>query len=84
MLSIAIAQLFRIYSVILLVYVLMSWIPYGASKWVEDMRSVLASISEPYLGLFRRIIPPLGMIDFSPVVAIIVLQLAESLILAIL
>ena len=34
MLSIAIAQLFRIYSVILLVYVLMSWIPYGASKWV--------------------------------------------------
>ena len=49
MLSIAIAQLFRIYSVILLVYVLMSWIPYGASKWVEDIRSVLASISEPYL-----------------------------------
>lgn len=84
MLSIAVYQLFRIYSIILVIYVLMSWIPYGASKWVEDIRSVLASISEPYLGLFRRIIPPLGMIDFSPVIAIIVLQLVERLILAIL
>ncbi len=84
MLSLVIYQLFRIYSIILVVYVLMSWIPYGASKWVEDIRAVLASISEPYLGLFRRIIPPLGMIDFSPVIAIIVLQLIERLILAIL
>lgn len=84
MLSLVIYQLFRIYSIILVVYVLMSWIPYGASKWVEDIRAVLASVSEPYLGLFRRIIPPLGMIDFSPVIAIIVLQLIERLILAIL
>ena len=84
MLSLVIYQLFRIYSIILVVYVLMSWIPYGASKWVEDIRAVLASISEPYLGFFRRIIPPLGMIDFSPVIAIIVLQLIERLILAIL
>ena len=84
MLSLAVYQLFRIYSIILVVYVLMSWIPYGASKWVEDIRAVLASVSEPYLGLFRRIIPPLGMIDFSPVIAIIVLQLIERLILAIL
>ena len=83
-LQLFIVKLADAYTTILLVYVLMSWIPYGASKWVEDIRSVLASISEPYLGLFRRIIPPLGMIDFSPVVAIIVLQLAESLILAIL
>ena len=83
-LQLFIVKLADAYTTILLVYVLMSWIPYGASKWVEDIRSVLASISEPYLGLFRRIIPPLGMVDFSPVVAIIVLQLAESLILAIL
>ena len=83
-LQLFIVKLADAYTTILLVYVLMSWIPYGASKWVEDIRSVLASISEPYLGIFRRIIPPLGMIDFSPVVAIIVLQLAESLILAIL
>ena len=84
MLSLIIYQLFRIYSIILVVYVLMSWIPFGASKWVEDIRAVLASVSEPYLGLFRRIIPPLGMIDFSPVVAIIALELIERLILAIL
>ncbi len=84
MLSAAIYQLFRIYSIILVIYVLMSWIPYGASKWVEDIRSVLGSISEPYLGLFRRIIPPIGMVDFSPVIAIIVLQFLERLVLYIL
>ncbi len=84
MLSVAVYQIFRIYSIILVIYVLMSWIPYGASKWVEDIRAVLGSICEPYLGLFRRIIPPVGMVDFSPVVAIIVLQFLERLVLYIL
>lgn len=84
MLSVAVYQIFRIYSIILVIYVLMSWIPYGASKWVEDIRAVLGSICEPYLGLFRRIIPPFGMVDFSPVVAIIVLQFLERLVLYIL
>lgn len=84
MLSVTVYQIFRIYSIILVIYVLMSWIPYGASKWVEDIRAVLGSICEPYLGLFRRIIPPVGMVDFSPVVAIIVLQFLERLVLYIL
>jgi YggT family protein len=84
MIALIVNRLFYIYSVLLVIYVLMSWIPYGASKWVEDIRSVLGSVCEPYLGLFRRFIPPLGMVDFSPVIAIIVLQLAQRLIVAIL
>lgn len=76
--------LINFYSILIVVYVLMSWIPQGASRIVEDIRSVLASLCEPYLSLFRRIIPPLGMVDFSPIVAILVLELIGWLVAAIL
>ncbi len=58
---------------LIIAYVLMSWIPVKGVLY--DVYRVLASIVEPYLGLFRRIIPPIGMIDISPIVAILVLQL---------
>lgn len=76
--------LINFYSILIVVYVLMSWIPQGVNRVVEDIRSVLASICEPYLGIFRRVIPPLGMVDFSPIVAILVLELIGWLIAAIL
>lgn len=44
-----------------------------------DLAMVLDSICGPYLNLFRRIIPPMGGIDFSPVIALIALNLAERL-----
>lgn len=76
--------LINFYSILIVVYILMSWIPRGASRIVEDIRSVLASLCEPYLSPFRRIIPPLGMVDFSPIVAILVLELIGWLVAAIL
>jgi uncharacterized protein YggT (Ycf19 family) len=60
------------YGILIIVYVLMSWFP--ISGILEDLHRVLASIVEPYLGLFRRIIPPIGMVDISPIVALLVLQ----------
>lgn len=65
----------RIYSFALIIYIFMSWFP-GARE--SSVGLLLTKICEPYLEVFRRIIPPLGMIDFSPIVAIIVLQLARS------
>jgi YggT family protein len=50
----------------------MSWIPVKGVLY--DVYRVLGSVVEPYLRLFRRIIPPIGMVDISPIVAIIVLQ----------
>lgn len=84
MLGRAVLAVIDFYSMLILVYVLMSWIPRRGYGFVEDVRSVLASLCEPYLGLFRRVIPPIGMIDFSPVVAIIVLELIGRLVVAIL
>ncbi len=84
MLQNIILALINFYSILIVIYVLMSWIPRGAARIVEDIRSVLASICEPYLGIFRRFIPPLGMVDISPIVAILVLELLGWLIAAIL
>lgn len=66
---------FRIYSWALIIYIFMSWFP-GARESAFGV--FLAKICEPYLEIFRKIIPPIGMIDISPIVAIFVLYLAQS------
>ncbi|MFC0229700.1 YggT family protein [Bhargavaea ullalensis] len=65
----------QIYSVLLIIYVLMSWVP---STRETSIGRMLASICEPYLGFFRRFIPPIGMIDISPIVALIALNLISQ------
>jgi len=52
----------------------MSW--FNAQQ--TSLGNFFARICEPYLEPFRRIIPPLGMIDISPIVALLVLQLARG------
>jgi YggT family protein len=53
----------------------MSWVP--ASRETKFGR-MLETITEPYLGFFRKFIPPLGMIDISPIVALLALRLITS------
>ncbi len=69
--------LIRFYSMLIFVYVLLSWFP--ASGSVGEFRRVLGTICEPYIGIFRRFLPGVGMgrvgLDFSPVVALLVLQI---------
>jgi YggT family protein len=77
--------LFLIYIVLIFVRVLLSWIPRlpynailnGVVRFVHDT-------TDPYLNLFRRILPPVGgggfALDLSPIIAIIVLALARTLI----
>ncbi len=64
---------FQIYMYALIIYILMSWFP-GARE--SSFGEFLGRICEPYLEQFRRFIPPLGMIDISPIVAIFVLRFA--------
>jgi YggT family protein len=65
-------QILRLYEILIVVYVLMSWFPMRGILY--DIYSVLASVVEPYVGLFRRFIPPIGGFDFSPWAAILVLE----------
>lgn len=72
-------RLIDFYELLILVYCLASWFPIPREGVVHDLLQAIASLVEPYLGLFRRFIPPLGGVDFSPVVAIVVLGLIPRL-----
>ncbi|MBY0120775.1 YggT family protein [Bacillus sp. S/N-304-OC-R1] len=63
------------YSWALIIYILLSWFPNARESGIGQF---LGRICEPYLEPFRKIIPPLGMIDISPIVAIFVLRFASS------
>lgn len=84
MISYILVTLADTYSLVIFVYVMMSWIP-SNSGIIEDLRNVLGKICDPFLDIFRRFIPPIGgMIDISPIVALLVLQFGVRLIVAIL
>ena len=55
----------------------------GYYRWLDAVLGFLRDVAEPYLGLFRRFIPPIGPIDISPIVAILVLQIVGGIIIGI-
>lgn len=65
---------FEAYQLMMVVYVLLSWFP-GA--WDSALGRILGSLVDPFLGLFRRFIPPLAGIDFSPIIAFFALDLLQ-------
>lgn len=77
-------SLFNFYSLLVLVYCLLSWFPIRPGGLIEDIAYALRTIVEPYLGIFRRFLPPMGGIDWSPVIAILVLNMLETLVLQLL
>ncbi|WP_341527782.1 YggT family protein [Nostoc sp. UHCC 0302] len=68
----------QIYTVLLIIRVLLTWFP--TINWYNQPFSALSQITDPYLNLFRSFIPPLGGMDFSPMLAILLLQFLGSLI----
>ena len=62
-----------VYILLLFVYVLTSWVRLPYTVWVRRVTDFLRDVCEPYLRLFRRILPPLGPLDLSPVVAMLAL-----------
>ncbi|GEM00701.1 YggT family protein [Halolactibacillus halophilus] len=68
-------RLFDLYQFAIIGYILMSWFP-GARQ--SSIGHFLSSIVEPYLEPFRRIIPPIGMLDISAIVALFVLRFART------
>ena len=70
---------FRVYYVLLLARVIMSWVSFGDNA----VTRFIYEITEPVLGFFRRLIPPRPSfpLDFSPILAFIVLQWVERLVL---
>lgn len=82
-----VAALFLVYIILILIRVLMSWIP--RMPYNPTLRAVLDFITEttdPYLNLFRRIIPPIGGgglgLDLSPMIGIIVLIILRGVVVS--
>ncbi|MGD1701733.1 YggT family protein [Dapis sp. BLCC M229] len=65
------------YLVLMFIRILLSWFP--NVNWYDPPFSVLSQLTDPYLNIFRSIIPPLGGIDFSPIIAIFALQFVAQI-----
>ena len=72
----------QIYVALMIIRVLLSWFP--NINWYDPPFSILSQLTDPYLNLFRSIIPPLGGIDFSPMIAFFVLQFGSQILITLL
>jgi YggT family protein len=77
--------LFKVYILLIFVYILLNLMfsfglrpPY--SRWSDAVMNFLRDVCEPYLRIFRRFIPPIGMLDLTPMIAIILLYVVRSLV----
>lgn len=67
-------NVFTIYTFMLMIRIIGSWVP----EWQNSrFMQFISFYTDPYLNLFRRIIPPLGMIDISPIFAFLALSLIQ-------
>ena len=74
-----VSKIFDLIIFVLVVTILLTWIP--SINWYNEPFRSLRAFSEIFLAPFRRIIPPIGMVDISPIAAFIVLEILRNLIL---
>lgn len=67
-------RLINAYSTLLIIYALMTWLP---NAFASKFGQIIARLVEPYLNIFRRLIPSVGMVSFSVLFAILFLRLVE-------
>ena len=82
-----VGAVFTVYILLILAYILTNvlfafGLRPGYSRALNAVLGFLRDVSEPYLRIFRRFIKPIGMFDFSPLIAIFVLYLADALIVS--
>ena len=83
-----VSALITVYTLIILAYIVINLIfAFGARpgyyRWLDTVLTFLRDVSEPYLSIFRRFIPPIGPLDLSPIVAIFALQIVGGLIVGV-
>src|SRR6266545_783260 len=69
-----------VYILLIFGYIITSWLRLPYSPWLNRVQRFLYDVCEPYLRLFRRVLPPLGPLDLSPIVAIFSLGILRVLI----
>ncbi len=78
-----ISLLFYFYYILLIIRIFLTWIP--SIRWEQQPFAWMRSVTDPFLNIFRGIIPPIGgVLDISPILAIVLLQIMQGLIVGLL
>ena len=75
----SVAKLFDLFGLILIARILLTWFP--NINWHNQPFKGLRIISDFYLEPFRKVVPPVGMLDLSPIVAFIFLEVIRALVI---
>ena len=78
----AVNDIFELVKLLLIVRIALSWFP--NLDWWKQPFKFLYEVTEPILRIFRNLIPPIGGIDFSPIVAFLALQILQGVIVGLL
>ena len=73
-----------VYTLVIFAYILTSWVRLPYSPWQNRIQRFLYEVSAPYLRIFRRVLPSMGSLDLSPLVATIVLWVVAGVLMRIL
>ena len=73
-----------VYILVIIVYIITSWIRLPYSPWLNRVQRFLYDVCDPYLRLFRRVVPPLGPLDLSPMLAVITLLVLRAVLTSVL
>jgi YggT family protein len=82
-----VSAVFLVYFILIFIRILLSWVPrMPYYPWLRAVVDFIHQVVDPYLNIFRRVIPPLGGggfgIDLSPILAIIVLSIVWRVVVA--
>lgn len=80
-----VGALFTVFIIVIFVRILLSFAPRPpVAGWGRAVWNFVLESTDWYLNIFRRLIPPIGMFDLSPILAIIVLYIVRGLVLSLL
>ncbi len=74
----AVNNIFYFYFLLIILRIFLTWIP--SIDWNQQPIKFVREATDIYLDIFRRFIPPMGGLDFSPIIAILVLQVLQVLV----
>jgi YggT family protein len=82
-----VGALFLVYLILIFIRILLSWIPrMPYYPWLRASVDFVHQVVDPYLNIFRRVIPPLGgggfALDISPILATLVLIIVGRVVVA--
>ena len=71
-------NIFYFFYLLIILRIFLTWIP--SINWQQQPIKSIREVTDMYLDIFRRFIPPVGGLDFSPIIALIVLQVVQVLV----